>query len=109
MIRRNAFDAVCHEHLCYYDVHSLNRLYQKHGLTIIEVTYNEVNGGSIRVVSEKANATHRGPSLMEHRVVSVRESAMFEERVKRWKQTMGDLVTGPIAKAGGAWCYGAST
>ncbi len=108
MMKRNAFDSICHEHLCYYDVHTLNRIYQKHGLTILEVTYNEVNGGSVRVVAEKSGEA-QGPSLIEHRKVSVRESAMFAERVTRWKQVMGDLVTGPLVQRGPLWCYGAST
>src|SRR3990172_9629543 len=49
MLRRNAFDSVVHEHLCYYDLPSLKDMYRRHGLSITQVTYNEVNGGSVRV------------------------------------------------------------
>ncbi|HUJ32846.1 MAG TPA: class I SAM-dependent methyltransferase [Candidatus Acidoferrum sp.] len=54
-LSRNAFDAVCHEHLEYYSLHSLEALLAKHGLEVADVDLNEVNGGSVR-----AYVVHRG-------------------------------------------------
>lgn len=48
-LARNAFDAVCHEHLEYYSLRSLEPLLARHGLEIADVETNEVNGGSFRV------------------------------------------------------------
>jgi NDP-4-keto-2,6-dideoxyhexose 3-C-methyltransferase len=48
-ISRNAFDAVCHEHLEYYSLVSLEPLLARHGLVVADVETNEVNGGSLRV------------------------------------------------------------
>ena len=48
MLKLNSFDTICHEHLEYYSLHSLNYLMKRHGLKIFKVTKNSINGGSIR-------------------------------------------------------------
>ena len=53
MIIQNAFDNICHEHLEYYTLMSLNYLLQRHGLRVIDVDFNDTNAGSIRVVIAK--------------------------------------------------------
>ena len=109
MLKRNAFDALCHEHLCYYDVHSLAALYKRHGLSIIEITYNEVNGGSIRVVAEKPGLKTRSIVLADHPRPHQDECLKFAARVSKWKDVFSELVAGPISERGHAWLYGAST
>lgn len=48
-LQRNAFDGICHEHLEYYSLQSLNFLLNRHGLRIFDVqTRYEVNEGSLR-------------------------------------------------------------
>ena len=49
MIKANAFDNVCHEHLEYYSLLDLVELMKNHGLQVFDVQHNWVNGGSIRV------------------------------------------------------------
>jgi NDP-4-keto-2,6-dideoxyhexose 3-C-methyltransferase len=44
----NAFDAICHEHLEYYSLSSLEPLLARHGSRVADVETNEVNGGSFR-------------------------------------------------------------
>jgi SAM-dependent methyltransferase len=51
MIKATAFDNVCHEHLEYYRLIDVVNLLQKNGLAAIDVSYNDVNGGSLRVVA----------------------------------------------------------
>lgn len=58
MIRETAFDNICHEHLEYYRLEDIANIYAEVGLRIIDVSYNDVNGGSIRVT-----ATHRDNDL----------------------------------------------
>jgi NDP-4-keto-2,6-dideoxyhexose 3-C-methyltransferase len=45
----NAFDAICHEHIEYYSLSSLQPLLARHGLAVADVETNDVNGGSFRV------------------------------------------------------------
>jgi NDP-4-keto-2,6-dideoxyhexose 3-C-methyltransferase len=48
MLQNNAIDNICHEHLEYYSLHSLEHLLNRHGFETFDVELNEINGGSIR-------------------------------------------------------------
>ncbi|MGW8181445.1 MAG: class I SAM-dependent methyltransferase, partial [bacterium] len=50
MLEQNAFDNICHEHLEYYTLHSLEYLLEMEHMKIVDVELNYVNGGSFRVV-----------------------------------------------------------
>src|SRR2546425_12148373 len=54
MLRANAYDTVCHEHVEYYAVAQIKWLADKVGLTILDVEENDVNGGGF------AGALRRG-------------------------------------------------
>ena len=43
------FDTIYHEHLRYYSIEFLNRLFQDHGLEVIKISKIPTHGGSIRV------------------------------------------------------------
>ncbi len=64
MIKATAFDNICHEHLEYYRLADVVALLQRSGLVPVGVSYNDVNGGSLRVV-----ARHAGRYIMSHRVM----------------------------------------
>ncbi len=51
MLQANAVDNVCHEHLEYYSTQALADLLNRHGLIVADLSYNVVNGGSLRVVA----------------------------------------------------------
>lgn len=51
MMKINAFDNICHEHLEYYKLSDIKPLLESKGLEIIDISYNKVNGGSVRVTS----------------------------------------------------------
>jgi hypothetical protein len=55
MYKACAFDNICHEHLEYYKLADVKFLLEAHGLEIIDVSYNTVNGGSVRIT-----AAHEG-------------------------------------------------
>ena len=48
MVKKNSFDTICHEHLEYYSLTSINYLLKKNKLKIVKVSQNKINGGSIR-------------------------------------------------------------
>lgn len=48
MLKANAFDNICHEHLEYYSLEILKNLLLSYDLDIFDVQYNKVNGGSLR-------------------------------------------------------------
>jgi SAM-dependent methyltransferase len=54
MLAMNSFDTICHEHLEYYSLAPMERLLAENGLEVIDVTLNDMNGGSFRVVAGHA-------------------------------------------------------
>jgi len=62
MLDTNNFDNICHEHLEYYSLNSLNYLLEKNGFKIVDIEFNDVNGGSSRtyVQKMKSNSYFKG-------------------------------------------------
>ena len=48
MVKLNSFDTICHEHLEYYSLSTINYLLKKNKLKLFKVSKNDINGGSIR-------------------------------------------------------------
>lgn len=49
------FDTIYHEHLCYFSLTTLDRLFTRHGLTIVDVERIPIHGGSLRVFATHTN------------------------------------------------------
>jgi len=50
LIKSYAFDTICHEHLEFYSIKSINYLLSNNGFKIIDHSYNDANGGSSRLI-----------------------------------------------------------
>ena len=54
MIKNRSYDTTCHQHLEYHSLKSLKYLLDKAGLKIVNLSFNQINGGSIELdVSKK--------------------------------------------------------
>lgn len=73
MLQRNSFDTVCHEHLEYYGLRQIKWMTDRVGFRIVDVEFNDVNGGSFSVTVEKSSK--RGCAPDEVRQVVEREIA----------------------------------
>ena len=51
------FDTIYHQHLCYFSLHSLDRLFRRHGLFLNDVQRLPIHGGSLRLFVEKQDKT----------------------------------------------------
>jgi hypothetical protein len=49
MIERVEFDTIYHEHLCYFSLTALTKLFARHGLIITDVERQAIHGGSLRI------------------------------------------------------------
>jgi SAM-dependent methyltransferase len=48
LLDRVEFDTIYHEHLCYYSLTTLVRLFKRHGLDCVHVEHIPIHGGSLR-------------------------------------------------------------
>lgn len=69
MLQQNAFDNICHEHLEFYSLLSMEKLLNRHGLEIYHVEMNDINGGSFRTY-----ICHKGARPIGSAVLALRES-----------------------------------
>ena len=58
MLERNSYDTVCHEHLEYYALAQVKWMSDRVGLRIVDVEFNETNGGSFSVAAAKISSSH---------------------------------------------------
>jgi SAM-dependent methyltransferase len=49
LIEHGEFDTIYHQHLCYFSVTSLDRLFRSHGLFVNDVQRLAIHGGSLRI------------------------------------------------------------
>lgn len=110
MLSRNAFDNICHEHLCYWPTRTLYRFLLRHGLKIEAMSNNAVNGGSVRYIVRHAPAKEWDESdatrSYQDYARAVRE---LGERVERLRQDTRGLLRQLKQQGKRVWGYGAST
>jgi NDP-4-keto-2,6-dideoxyhexose 3-C-methyltransferase len=125
MLKQLAFDNICHEHICYYTLKSLDYVLAKAGFIILDAELNDVNGGSIRVFIRKMKSDRNNfltapqRDIADFRVLSYLENEWFANDSKFYEYfyrnivVLRDKTVGFIidAKAKGKhiWAYGAST
>lgn len=59
MLRTNSFDTICHEHLEFYTLKQINWIASKAGLKVLDVEFNDINGGSFSVSAAKISSSHQ--------------------------------------------------
>lgn len=58
MLKTNSYDTVCHEHLEFYALRQIQWMAERVGFRILDVEFNDVNGGSFSVTVAKADKEH---------------------------------------------------
>ena len=97
LIEHNEFDTMYHEHLCYYSVTALDRLFRRHGLFLCDVERIPTHGGSIRSYVGRCQDVRDSVKqlLAEERELGVDSYhfyATFGERVERTKAELLELL-----------------
>jgi SAM-dependent methyltransferase len=123
MLSQNAFDNICHEHLEYYSLLSLEHLLRRHGLAVCDVEVNGTNGGSFRIFikHEGGGSTLRFREGAESRVKKMRAEeaglglsrrnvyAEFVGRVMDLKKRTVEFIKSENELGKRTYVYGAST
>ena len=105
MLEKNDLGNICHEHLEYYSLESLRRLFEQNGLEIFDLEENDVNGGSYRLYARR----YRSGSIPLADRFTKRDYLDFFARIERSKQACVDFIKGEVAKGKRVYVYGAST
>ena len=106
MINRCEFDTIYQEHLCYFSVTALDRLFQRHGLSVDDVEHLPIHGGSLRLFVVRhhrlGDRPRVGAALQEESAWGVDKASFyrsFAQQVDGLKANLLEVLAG--AKAGG--------
>lgn len=118
MLRTNAYDTICHEHLEFYSFHVVKSLIEKHGLRVVDVEMNSINGGSFAVTVCKKNASYKSNNSVIDWMLRQEDDLglhtpkpyrQFEERVFHHRKNLMDLIHSLASDGKKIIAYGAST
>lgn len=123
MLSTNELGNICHEHLEYYSLFSLENLLKRHGLEVVDVELNDINGGSFRIYIGHQKASGKNPLsvVSATRIEALREYEKklgldnkkvyenFVARVDAIKKTVISFIKDEIEKGKKIYVYGAST
>jgi NDP-4-keto-2,6-dideoxyhexose 3-C-methyltransferase len=127
MLSQNDFGNICHEHLEYYSLQSLEYLLKLHDFSVVDAELNDVNGGSIRVfirnraADQSAFGDEAYRKQAADRVSRLRESEAdlglegpapyleFAARVQGIKRQVFEFIKNQVDQEKKVFVYGAST
>ncbi|XHX76763.1 MAG: methyltransferase domain-containing protein [Stenomitos frigidus ULC029] len=87
------FDTIYHQHLCYFSITSLDKLFRRHGLYLNDVQRTAIHGGSLRLFVEPQESVQDSVSLLLKQEVERGVDRMdyyleFSDRVQTIKQEL---------------------
>jgi NDP-4-keto-2,6-dideoxyhexose 3-C-methyltransferase len=116
MMKNLAYDQIMHEHLTYLGLKQMDWMAKEAGLKIVNVSQNNINGGSIRIFMAKADSTvSRNDTVID---ACFEEEAAFDtfapykrfsNRIKNHKDDVNDYLDILRATGRKVYGYGAST
>ncbi|SNS93919.1 Methyltransferase domain-containing protein [Sphingomonas laterariae] len=113
LIEHVEFDTIYHEHLCYFSLTALDRLFRRHGLFVNRVEELSIHGGSLRIFVEPFEAV--GPSveamLGREKMIGLDRVdffARFADRVEALRESLVGLIGRLKAEGHSIAAYGAA-
>lgn len=118
MIRLNSYDTICHEHLEYYSLISLENMFSKVGFNIRDIRFSNSNGGAVGILLQKPpfsgsvnqlvkwvlHSEASNPVLLDRNFTHF--AARIEHQIKSLSLLVDSLIEGESARIVG---FGAST
>ena len=119
MLKNNSYDTICHEHLEYYSLKSIKYIFDKVGFKIIDLEFNEINGGSFAItLAKNKNKTYKEVNYLVDWLLkkedlfeynSMKTFKSFFENTKKHKKIFRDLLLNLKDMKKSVLGYGAST
>lgn len=121
MLELDSYDTICHEHLEFYSLAVLEKILAMAGMKIFKISFNEINGGSIRCyATHKENSKHDSKendallNEIRHKEFDLELDTdkpyhAFQKRIEKLKDELHDLLVKLKKKKKVVHIYGAST
>lgn len=115
-LKNNAYDNICHEHIGYHSLLSMEYLFEKNGLEVVDVSTSMVNGGVLRTVVQRKGVSEPTSRVQEQRdlesaycldnIITYRN---FAYRVESTAKKLKELIVSINKEGKKCYIYGAST
>ena len=118
MLKTNAYDTICHEHIEFYSLKVVKELLESVNLKIIDVQTNSINGGSFAVTASKADANYFVNDVLidwmlfqegQMKLDTVSPYLAFKERIFEHRDSLRKLILSLVKSGKKVYGYGAST
>lgn len=94
---RTEFDTIYHEHVFYYSLSAIAKLFQRAGLEIFDVQQFPIHGGSLRVFAQHPGtrpvSAAVGELLLSEKEALITSAAPYEDFARRVTQLKDELVS----------------
>ena len=107
------FDTIYHQHLCYFSVTALDKLFRRHSLFLNDIKRVSIHGGSLRLFVEPREAVRESVRLLlqeeaNRAVDQIDYYRNFAERVSEIKRSLSDILWDFKQKGKKVAAYGAA-
>ena len=112
LFKNLTYDQICHEHVTYYSLTTFNKILQNNNMKVIDLSFNEINGGSIEVICAKKNSKKQPKKIVEkifNEEASISKNIfnLTQNRIENVKVTLTEFLKNISPKD--IMGYGAST
>lgn len=112
LFKNLTYDQICHEHVTYYSLTTFSKILNQNGMKVIDLSFNEINGGSIEVICAKKNSKLKSKQIVEKTLndeagINKNIFDLFQKRVDNVKKTLIEFLDNIPSKD--IIGYGAST
>ncbi|MEO0928733.1 MAG: class I SAM-dependent methyltransferase [Cyanobacteria bacterium J06643_13] len=97
LVEHCEFDTIYHQHLCYYSVTALDKLFRRHNLYLNDLERTKIHGGSLRLYVEPKEAVKDSVKslLQTEKEAQVDQMAYYQgfaERVAEFKHSLLEIL-----------------
>ena len=95
LLKNLTYDQICHEHVAYYTLSTFQKIANQNGLKIIDISFNDINGGSIEVICAKKLSKHKqntkliNETLDDEKRINNESYKRCNERISNTKKMLG--------------------
>ena len=115
LLEKLEYDTIYHEHLCYFSIQALLRIYERAGLSVLKIDRRPIHGGSLRVYAGPHEVHgHHSPEVAEYAAKEEKEGFTsaekymeFAAKVRQNREELLELLRDKIDAGSKIAAYGA--
>src|SRR5688572_6239820 len=113
LVDHKEFDTIYHEHLCYFSITAVDKLFRRHNLFVNDVKRLPIHGGSVRLyIGKKASPTQRFKEILrEEQELGIDKFAYYQgfaRDVEKIRDDLRSLITELRSEGKRVAAYGAA-